>query len=69
MKINFSISEDNYYVEKCVRIYQSLGAVIDITSKCHENFFHFFYFLLSIPHLFLFFLQMWITSVYNTGGK
>ena len=31
----FSISEDDYYVRKCVRIYQTLVAVINITSKCH----------------------------------
>ena len=35
MKINFSISEDYYYVQKYVRIYQSLVAVISITSEGH----------------------------------
>ena len=26
---------DKYYVEKCVRIYQSLVAVNNMTSECH----------------------------------
>ena len=44
MKINFSISEDNYYVQKCFRIYQSLVAFISIASKCHYIFYYFFMF-------------------------
>ena len=63
MKINFSISEDNYYVQKCVRIYQSLVAVISITSKCRWSF------LIKNTALIFVFLQMWITFIYNTIGK
>ena len=43
MTLNFSINEDIHYVQKCVRVYHSLVAVISITSKCHWNVFYFFF--------------------------
>ena len=43
MEINFYISYVNYYVQKCVRIYQALVAVISITSQCHNVIFFYKY--------------------------
>ena len=33
--MNFSISEDNHYVQKGVRMYQTFVAVISTTLKSH----------------------------------
>ena len=38
MKINFSISEDTYYVQKCLRIYQPLNYLTGRKIVVPENF-------------------------------
>ena len=67
MKINFLISEHNYYVQKCIWIYQS--HVTDITYQYNFKIsLEFFLFLFYKYHIHFYFLQMWMTSVKKRGS-